>query len=567
MAPRLVLRRPAGAPVEAAAEPAPPPQGGRRPRGPGPIRGALGTGPPPRAPQDVPPPHFSPRLWFNADLDEAALWSQVRPGVVVGDLLECTLSSSAARLLCRMDVIYQEAEAGLMVEATFLEASPLSERAAWASALSQGSASGYLLHLCFPHSPTHAPGSRCLAVIAGWSIVHITRWRTWPAAATEFVLLSFLPGNGHGPCPPPGGPSAEDGTGGQGDTSFFSLPGAASSAPAATAVGPRPCGLGGASHLLVQGSLPVTAALSGDRRTRPATDLAAERFGSLAAEHGFLSANRAEEDTNRKNSRAVSPPADGRLSLLKGRLAEARRRKGVGATLASRAAEHSQAPQALADLSPTLPPEAAKTKRSSDRPRGRKRRRRHLRSPSSSSRSRSESLFREGHPVQDFRNRVQEIARQRPGALLRGGLAEMAKYLAPRRPNGVGQDPHEPSSTLNTSAVAYFTTVIQALKGKELSIRHERELRTLSECLDRLTSGDLAGLGDTLMQRFKSVELAAADNSWGMAKHLELIPPAQVTTVSATERRMAAALELQERKLEEMTSRAKRGPLWRGQAG
>ena len=275
----------------------------------------------------------------------------------------------------------------------------------------------------------------------------------------------------------------------------------------------------------------------------------------------------AEEESRPRQGEAAAPAATERVSLPRGRLAEAKRRQGVGATLASRAAAHSRPLLALQYQSLNLPPDPEAPRLGTERGRPHKRRRKAPRSLSSSSRSRSGSLFREGHASQDFRNRVQEIARRKPGALLRSGLSEMAKYLAPRRPGSASTDPSEPPSILNTSAVAYFTTVIQALKGKDLSIRHERELRTLSECMDRLTTGDLAGLGDTLMQRFKSVELAAADNSWGMAKHLELIPPAHVTTVSAPERRMAAALELQERKLEEFTARAKKGPLFRGAAG
>ena len=61
------------------------------------------------------------------------------------------------------------------------------------------------------------------------------------------------------------------------------------------------------------------------------------------------------------------------------------------------------------------------------------------------------------------------------------------------------------------------------------------------------------------MQRFKCVELAASENSWGLARHLELIPGPLVTTVTGAEKRLAAAMELQERRLEEYSSKARRG--------
>ncbi len=58
-----------------------------------------------------------------------------------------------------------------------------------------------------------------------------------------------------------------------------------------------------------------------------------------------------------------------------------------------------------------------------------------------------------------------------------------------------------------------------------MGVRNQREAITLETCLDLLTSGNLAGLGDVLIQRLKALEAAMADQNWQSARHLELIPP------------------------------------------
>ena len=70
----------------------------------------------------------------------------------------------------------------------------------------------------------------------------------------------------------------------------------------------------------------------------------------------------------------------------------------------------------------------------------------------------------------------------------------------------------------------------------------------MSEALDHLLSGNLAACGDTLMQRFKSVEMAA-ETSWGVSSRLELIPNTAASAVSSSEKEAALTLEGRERKL------------------
>ena len=79
--------------------------------------------------------------------------------------------------------------------------------------------------------------------------------------------------------------------------------------------------------------------------------------------------------------------------------------------------------------------------------------------------------------------------------------------------------------------------------------RQERELRTLAECLDLLVQGNLCRLGDTLMQRFKCVEMEVCEGATGMARHLELLPAGQVSSMSMAEREEATRLEVREQKL------------------
>ena len=64
--------------------------------------------------------------------------------------------------------------------------------------------------------------------------------------------------------------------------------------------------------------------------------------------------------------------------------------------------------------------------------------------------------------------------------------------------------------------------------------------------------GKLGAVGDVLMQRFKSVEVAAVEGAPHLGKHMELLPPSRFSSISLRERRAAASLELKEQKLNKM---------------
>ena len=54
-----------------------------------------------------------------------------------------------------------------------------------------------------------------------------------------------------------------------------------------------------------------------------------------------------------------------------------------------------------------------------------------------------------------------------------------------------------------------------------------------------LVSGDLACLGDTLMQRLKAIQQAVEDGHWGVAKQLEVTEEEGVSLVSPMEQKEA----------------------------
>ena len=149
---------------------------------------------------------------------------------------------------------------------------------------------------------------------------------------------------------------------------------------------------------------------------------------------------------------------------------------------------------------------------------------------------------------------IQRVAQESPGALLDSGLKAMRRFLDPRNHQGSG----DKKQGLTPHVTQYLTTVVQALKGKELGLRSERELRTLSEALDHLLSGNLAACGDTLMQRFKAVELVG-EAGWAVASRMELIPQSAVSAVPSEEREAALTLEGRERKLLGFSDGLRRG--------
>jgi len=126
----------------------------------------------------------------------------------------------------------------------------------------------------------------------------------------------------------------------------------------------------------------------------------------------------------------------------------------------------------------------------------------------------------------------------------------MAQYL----PQGIGGGLSSVSSGVSTVSadftprvVQYLTTVVPTAT---LGIRNHRELQTIAQSLDALLRGEILLAGDTLMQRFKSVELAAQSQSWSVAQHLELVPTLAVSATGGKEMKAATKEEMTARRLQ-----------------
>ena len=105
---------------------------------------------------------------------------------------------------------------------------------------------------------------------------------------------------------------------------------------------------------------------------------------------------------------------------------------------------------------------------------------------------------------------------------------------------------------IDPRVITYLNTILfGSLPREKVGRRNEAEFKMLAEALDSLSDGDLAGLGDILMQRFKALELAAQEGSWSIARRLEITGPSELGLASTQERRMAATEELLQLRLQE----------------
>jgi len=169
-----------------------------------------------------------------------------------------------------------------------------------------------------------------------------------------------------------------------------------------------------------------------------------------------------------------------------------------------------------------------------EEPPERKRRRGRRRDRSHSSESSSAPVFR-GAPTIFKGSKFLQAATKKEGALLENGVQTMRKVLAARQ--GGGEMTGELTEQLNqlqgvvTSYLTVGLSPSAASQGKSLGMRNEREMRTLAEGIDALLAGDLGRAGDILMQRFRACETNVLEGDWSLAKHLELIPPHQISSV------------------------------------
>ncbi len=129
----------------------------------------------------------------------------------------------------------------------------------------------------------------------------------------------------------------------------------------------------------------------------------------------------------------------------------------------------------------------------------------------------------------------------------------MLEYVEPSVTAGGGKSGG--ANQFPAAAYRYLTTLVQVAQGMPLGRRDQRELKTLATCLDCLARGNLAVLGDVLMQRFKAVESAVATKSWEVSQHFEVVDPGSASAATTKEREIAAKLTLRDSQLQQALRR------------
>lgn len=147
-----------------------------------------------------------------------------------------------------------------------------------------------------------------------------------------------------------------------------------------------------------------------------------------------------------------------------------------------------------------------------------------------------------------------QVALRSPGELTFRTMAKVKSYLLDRQLPG-GSSSSELVPCLGTYLSSVF---IPSASG--LPLRSVRELTTIAQAVDQLLIGNVMGATDTLLQRFKAVETAHSDNSWGLAEQLEIIPDLRITATDSSEREAAAKRLRAERKVELMAAALPKGP-------
>ena len=226
-------------------------------------------------------------------------------------------------------------------------------------------------------------------------------------------------------------------------------------------------------------------------------------------------------------------------------------RGSVGALLEKRAAERRE--QQLKKEEEKAKKESRGRSRSRKRRRGRKKRRAsssERRSGSGGSRS-SESSRGFRQPFTRGEDELWRLSKRNPGQLLKSGMKELSRYLASRAESGGGDE-----SWSSYKMMAYINQVVLVQHPPPaIGVRSHRELITLGTAIDMLIMGELAELGDLLMQRLKALETSLVESNWMSARHQELIPPQAASLTSESERRRAAKQEAASLKLKELMNK------------
>ena len=145
-----------------------------------------------------------------------------------------------------------------------------------------------------------------------------------------------------------------------------------------------------------------------------------------------------------------------------------------------------------------------------------------------------------------------QIAREKPGHLLRQGLLEMGKFLAER------EDAFEEKERWRGRKVMSYISQVMLNKHplSKIGLRSYREVLSIGGALDHLLQGQLAECGDLLMQRLKALETSFQEGGWSSAKHQELRPAVDASITGQHEKEAVAKMELRAIKLRQALQRA-----------
>ena len=147
----------------------------------------------------------------------------------------------------------------------------------------------------------------------------------------------------------------------------------------------------------------------------------------------------------------------------------------------------------------------------------------------------SNPVFREGPSRRDSPgNRIVDLAKSAPGALMESGLDEVRKYLKARGGLDAGD-----ADKLAPVMMTYFRSVWQGrFPPSETGLRTNTELELLATAIDALLEGRLEEVGDLLVQRFKSLQMSHL-YGWKVAQELELSNRSDVSIVTMEEKQEA----------------------------
>jgi hypothetical protein len=146
--------------------------------------------------------------------------------------------------------------------------------------------------------------------------------------------------------------------------------------------------------------------------------------------------------------------------------------------------------------------------------------------------------------------------RDRPGELLKATLEKMGGYLG-ERADGAGED-------MGPRVMTYLSSVLMPAANGSMTMRNERELRTIAMAIDAILRGKVAEAADFLIQRFKAVETAHHDGHWNTARHLEALPPPKVSAVDQEERESILRAEERESRFRKLAESYRGGGARRG---